>query len=146
MTCRKATERRQKQMAAKEHKRLEKDAVFTVSGKLIEMVDTFKCLGRVTGETDRDEAAVLRNLEQARRKWASMQVVLPRDGAKPKTMAVFCGTAVVCTLLCGSESWLLTQDLMQQLRSFHQRCCRGLARDSIRQDEVTGEWICPNRD
>ena len=103
MTRRKATERRQKQtMAAKEHERLEKDAVFTVSGKPIEMVDTFKHLGRVTAETDRDEAAALRNLEQARRKRASMQMVLvlTRDGVWPKTMAVFCRAAVSHAPLC----------------------------------------------
>jgi hypothetical protein len=52
----------------------------------------------------------------------------------------------LCTLLCGSESWVLTRDLMRQLRSFHRRCCQGLARDFIRQDESSGEWICPNGD
>jgi hypothetical protein len=146
MTCRKATERRQKQVVAKEHERLKKDVVFTVSGKPIEIVDTFKYLGRVTAKTDSDEAAVLRNLVQARRKWASMKMVLIRDGdgVNPKTMAVFYRTVVLYTLLYGSESWVLTQDLMRQLRSFHRRCCRGLARDFIRQDELTGEWICPN--
>lgn len=61
-------------------------------------------------------------------------------------MAVFYRTVVLYTLLYGSESWVLTQDLMRQLRSFHRRCCRGLAGDFIRQDEVTGEWICPNSD
>jgi hypothetical protein len=60
-------------VAAKEHERLKKDAALTVSGKPIEIVDRSKHLGRVTVKTDSDEAAVLRNLEQARRKWASMR-------------------------------------------------------------------------
>ena len=76
MTRREATERRQKQVAAKERERLEKDAALAASGKPTEMVDALKCLGRVTAETDGDEAAALQNLEQARRKWASMQAVL----------------------------------------------------------------------
>jgi hypothetical protein len=145
-TCREATARRQKQAVAEEHKQLKKDVVFTVSGNPVEIVDTFKYLGRVTANTDSDEAAILRNLEQARKKWASMRRVLIQDGAEPKTMAVFYRTVVLYTLLYGSESWVLTQDLMRQLRSFHRRCCRGLAGDFIRQDEVTGEWICPNSD
>lgn len=121
--------------------------VFTVSGKPIKIVDTFKYLGRVTAKTDIDEAAVLQNREQqASRKWVSMRMVLTRDGVKPKTMAVFYRTVVLYTLFYGSASWVLTQDLMRQLRSFHQRCCRGLARDFIRQHEITGEWICPNSD
>jgi len=66
-TCREATARRQKQAVAKEHKQLKKDVVFTVSGNPVEIVDTFKYLGRVTANTDSDEAAILRNLEQARK-------------------------------------------------------------------------------
>ena len=125
---------------------VKKDAVLTVSGKPIEIADTFKHLGRVTMEADSDEAVALRNLERARRKWVSMRVVLTRDGAEPKMMVVFCRVVALHTLLCGSESWVPTQDLMQQLRIFHQRRCRGLESDFIRQKEVAGEWICPNSD
>jgi hypothetical protein len=88
---------------AKEHEQL----------KPIEIVENFKCLGRGTASADSDEVAALRNLEQARKKWASMRQVLIQDGAEPRTM-------VPCILLCGtmSESWVLTKDLMQQLRTF----------------------------
>jgi hypothetical protein len=131
---------------AKEHEQLKKDVVFNVGGKPIEIVDTFKYLGRVVANTDSDEAAVLRNLAQARKKWAHIQRVLIQDGVEPRTMAVFYRTVVLYVLLYGSESWVLSQDSMRRLRSFHRRCCRGLARDFIRQDKITGEWICPNSD
>ena len=143
--CKDATTRRQKQTVAKEHEQMKKEIVFTVSGKPIEIVDNFKYLGRITANTDNDETAVNRNLEQARKKWASMRRMLIQDGVEPKTMAVFYRTVVLSVLLYGSESWVLTKDLLRRLRSFHRWCCRGLARDFIRQDE-NGEWICPNSD
>jgi hypothetical protein len=65
-----------------------------------------------------------------------------RDAADPKTMATFYRTVVLYVLLYGSESWVLTGDLMRQVRSFHRRCCRGLTGEFVRQDEE-GEWICP---
>jgi hypothetical protein len=87
----------------------------------------------------------MRNLARARAKWArSMRRFLVGDAADPKTrMATFYMTVVLYVLLYGSESWVLTGDLMRQLRSFHRRsCCRGLTGEFIRQDEK-GEWICP---
>ena len=59
-------------------------------------------------------------------------------------MSVFYRAVVLSVLLYGSESWVLTVDMMKQLRSFHRRCCRGITREFIHQNEETGEWICPN--
>lgn len=56
-----------------------------------------------------------------------------------------CGPKDNVTALYGSESWVLNTDMMQQLRSLHRRCCRGITRDFIHQDVENGEWICPNR-
>lgn len=47
-------------------------------------------------------------------------------------------------LLRGSETRVLTTDMMRQLCSFHRRCYRGLTGDFIHQDEESGEWICPS--
>jgi monoamine oxidase len=68
-----------------------------------------------------------------------MRRFLVRDAADPKTMTTIYSTVVLYVLLYGSESWVLTSDLMRQL---HRRCCRGLTGEFIRQDEE-GEWICP---
>jgi hypothetical protein len=99
-------------------------------------------LGRLVTKDDKDGPAVIRNLARARAKWASMRRFLVRDAVDPKTMATFYRTVVLYVLLYGSESWVLTGDLMRLLRSFHRRCCRGLTGEFIRQDEE-GEWICP---
>jgi hypothetical protein len=130
---------------AKRHKQIKKDLLFKVGGKPIKIVETFKHLGRVTAKNNNDEEAVKQNLGCARETWASMRRFLIQDDVRPKTMAVFHGTVVLCVLLRGSESWVLTKDLMRQLRSFHRRCCQGLARDFVQQDEG-GNWICLSSD
>jgi hypothetical protein len=143
--CKKATSRREKQRVATQHAEMKANVEFTVNGKPIEIVDEFEYfLGRIVRKHDKDEpAVVMRNLAQARAKWASMRRLLVKDAADPKTMATFYRTVVLYVLLYhGSESWVLTSDLMrQELRSFHRRCCQGLTGDFIRQDEE-GEWIC----
>jgi hypothetical protein len=141
--CIEGTARRQKQTVARKHAELKANVEFMVNGKPIEIVDEFKYLGRVVTKHDKDEPAVMRNLAQAREKWASMRRFLIGEAADPRTMATFYKTVVLQVLLHGSESWVLTKDLMRQLRSFHRRCCRGLTGEFIRQDEE-GEWICPN--
>lgn len=102
-------------------------------------------MGRVVTNDDDDEVAVKRNIARAREKWASMRRFLITDEADPKTMATFYRTVVLYVLLYGSESWVLTKDMIRQLRSFHRRCCRGLTGEFIHQDE-DGEWICPSSD
>jgi hypothetical protein len=89
-----ASKRRKKQTVAKRHEQMKKDFVFKDGGKSINIVEMFKCLGRVTAKSDNDEEAVKRNPGRAREKWASMRRFLIQDDARPKTMAVFCRTVV----------------------------------------------------
>jgi hypothetical protein len=58
-------------------------------------------------------------------------------------MAIFYRTVVMYVLLYGSETWVLTKDMMRQLCSFHRRCCWGITGEFIHQGE-DGEWICPD--
>jgi hypothetical protein len=108
--------------------------VFKINGKPIEMVNEFKYLGQIVTQDDNNETAVTRNIVQAREKWASMR----------RFLIVFYRTVILSVLLYGSESWVLTTDMMRQLRSFHRRCCHGITGDFIHQDEESGEWICPS--
>ena len=119
--------------------------MFKINGKPIEMVNEFKYLGQMVTQDDNDKTAVKRNIERAREKWVSMRRFLTVDDVDPKTMSVFYRTVVLLVLLYGSKSWVLTTDMMHQLRSFHRRCCHGITRDFIHQDEESGEWICPSR-
>jgi hypothetical protein len=128
---------------ARIHATMEKTVVFTINGKPIETVEEFKYLGRIVTREDDDEAAVKGNLAKAKKKWASMRRFLITDGVDSKTMAIFYRTVVMYVLLYGSETWVLTKDMMRQLRSFHRRCCRGITGEFIHQGE-DGEWICPD--
>ena len=65
---------------AKRYEEMKKDLGFKVVGcKPIEIVETFKYLGRVTAKNDNDEEAVKRNVGHARGKWASMRRLLIQD-------------------------------------------------------------------
>jgi hypothetical protein len=86
--------------------------------KPIKIVDTFKHLGRVTAKNNDDGEAVKQNLGRGRkngRACCSGSWFLIQDDPRPKTMAVFHRTVVLCVLLYGSESWLLMKGLMRQL-------------------------------
>jgi hypothetical protein len=130
--CKEATSRREKQSVATQHAEMKANVEFTVNEKPIEIVEEFEYLGRVVTKHDKDGPAMMRNRARARAKWASMRRFVVRDAADPKTMATFYRTVVLYVLLYGSESWVLTGDLMRQLRSFHRRCSRGLTGEFIR--------------
>jgi hypothetical protein len=140
--CKEATATREKQAVTTLPAEMKANVEFTFNGKPIKIVEEFEYLGRVVMKHDKDEPKMMRNLARARAKWASMRRFLVSDAADPKAMATFYRTVVLYVLLYGSESWVLTGDLMRHRRSFHRRCCRGLTGDFIRQDEE-GERICP---
>ena len=141
--CKKATKTREARNDKKVQKKA-REVVFEVTGTPIESVKCFQYLGRTVEENDQDRPAIQRNLKRAREKWGKIGRILSREGAKPRTMATFYKAIVQSVLLYGSETWALTDSLMQNLRSFHQRCARHITGRNIRQDTVTGEWIYPD--
>jgi hypothetical protein len=142
--CKKATRTRKARKDAKLQKTA-REVVFMVEGRPIENVKEFKYLGRILEENDQDWPAVQRNLKRARQKWGMIGRILSREGAnEPRTMATFYKAIIQSVLLYGSETWVLTKRMMQNLRSFHQRCARHITGRNIRKDEGTGEWICPD--
>ena len=61
--------------------------LFTVNGKPIEKVRTFKYLGRTLANDDRDHHCIDINLGRARGRWRRVSQVLKREGADAQTMA-----------------------------------------------------------
>ena len=57
---------------------------FSAYGCPLEMVTSFRYLGRVISAADEDCTAVVRNLSRARVVWKSMTRILSREGAKPR--------------------------------------------------------------
>jgi hypothetical protein len=119
-----------------------KQFVFTVNGKPIKTVLEFRYLGRVVTENDSDAATISRSIQRARGKWAKLGRLLTREGANPMSMGIFYKVIVQTVLLYGSESWVISSAQMKQLRSFHHRCARYIARRHIKQKE-DGTWFHP---
>ena len=116
---------------------------FHVGNAIIENVSEFKYLGRILHYADLDDAAVLLNLQKARKTWCRIHRILRADGCSPHVMAYFYKTIIQSTLLFGSESWVLSQRLRKRLNSFHLRCARQIAHRPIRH-LPSGEWECPD--
>jgi Reverse transcriptase (RNA-dependent DNA polymerase) len=119
-----------------------KTTTFTINKQKLQKVENFKYLGRVLTNKDSDDEAVEENMKKAKKKWGYIGKFLRREGADPKTMAIFYKTIIQAVLLYGAESWTISDKTMQDLRVFHHRCARSIARTPIRQDD-DGNWVCP---
>ena len=71
---------------------------FSAYGHPLEMVTSFRYLGRVILAEDDEWPAVVRNLSQARAVWKRMTIILSREGAEPR-VPVFFFKSVVQELL-----------------------------------------------
>jgi hypothetical protein len=118
------------------------EATFESRGTTFEKVKQFKYLGRIVTAKDDDSEALQANLVKARKQWGRIAKFLTREGARPKTMATFYKVIVQTVLLYGAESWVVSEAMLRDLKSFHHRCARYITKCHIRQDS-DGTWICP---
>ena len=93
-------------------------------------------------ENDKDHHAMTWQLTRAKRKWGRFSAILRSQGVKPRVMGYFYKAVVQAVLLYGSESWVLSEFFLKQLRSFHARVARYLTGRHIRQLE-DGSWYHP---
>jgi hypothetical protein len=118
------------------------DIEFTVGGVPIEQVAQFRYLGRMMDEHDDDSHAMGRQLSRARTKWSRFAAVLRANGVKPRVMGYFYKAVVQAVLLYGSETWVLSEYYLRQLRSFHNRVARCLTDRHIHPNP-DGIWTYP---
>ena len=71
----------------------------------LEQVSEFRYLGRLLSSTDDDWPTIYSNLSKARKRWGMVARVLTREGAAPRTSAIFYTAIVQSTLLYGVETW-----------------------------------------
>ena len=83
------------------------------------------------------------HLEKARKVWASFQKVLRSEGVKPRVMGYFYKSIIQTVLLYGSESWVASETVLKQVRSFHHRVARYISGMHIRKNR-DGTWTCPS--
>lgn len=117
---------------------------FSIQGHLIEMVQDFRYLGHPLSANDDDWTALTWNILKAKRCWAMISRVLSREGADPRISAMFYKATVQTVLLYGAETWVITQDILQVLHSFHHSVARRLTGRYPRQNLRTNDWIYPS--
>jgi hypothetical protein len=117
---------------------------FNIQGRQIEMVHEFRYLGRPLTANDNDWAALMWNLGKARKRWAMISRVLAREGASPRISAMFYKATIQTILLYGSETWVITSDILQVLRSFHHSVARRLTGRYPYQLPDSNDWIYPS--
>ena len=140
--CRKGADRLRRKKAIEDARR-SSEVVFTVKGAPLESVKVFKYLGRPLSSTDDDWPAIYRNLSKARQRWAQVSRVLVREGADPKTSAVFYKAVVQSVLLYGCESWDMSPRVLKVLSGFHHRAARRLSGLSPWYSLRERRWVYP---
>ena len=99
---------------------------FSINGEEIERVSQFRYLGRILSDDDDDSHAALRQLDKARKKWNRLVSILRSEGVNPIIMGYFYKAVVQMVLIYGSESWVVSGDIMRKLCSFHHQVARYL--------------------
>ena len=91
---------------------------FEAYGKQLEVVPSFKYLGRIMTAGDDDWPAVAGNLVKVRKSWGRLEMILSREGADKRVSGTFFKSVVQQVLLFGAETWVLTQQIERALDCF----------------------------
>ena len=94
------------------------ERAFEAYGKLLEMVETFKYLGRVMKAGDEDWPEVVGNLVKSQKSWGRLLQILSGEGAEKRVSGNFFKAVVKTVLLFGAETWVLTLRIERELESF----------------------------
>ena len=81
---------------------------FSAYGRPIQMVTSFRYLGRVISAADDNWPAVVWNLAKARAVWRRMTRILSREGAETRVSGFFFKAVIQSVLLFGAETWVVT--------------------------------------
>jgi hypothetical protein len=101
----------------------------------------FCYLGRILTSIDSNWTATRENLRKAQRWWTLISCILTRESASPRISATFYKATIQTLLLYGSETWVLTDDIIQLLRSFHHGIAQKLTGRHPRPIPDTDDWI-----
>ena len=115
--CKKGVERKRRRMVESEL-RDSRERAFEAYGKLLEMVSTFKYLGRVMTAGDEDWPAVTGNLVKLRKSWGCLSRILSQEGEEKMVSGNFFNAVVKAVLMFGVEAWVLTPRIERALERF----------------------------
>ena len=92
----------------------------------LEMVPSFKYLGRVRSAADEDCPTVIHNLNNMRTVWRRMSRIPSREGERPRVSGFFFKAVVQSVLLLGAERWVVTPHIVWVLGGFQYQVARRL--------------------
>ena len=114
-----------RRIAEKQTYNMEKDNfTMEINGKPIETVKEFLYLGRWIFDSDDDTETINRQIKKTTYRWIRLSKILKRRDANPKIMGSFYQAIIQAVLLYGSESWVISENNLRKLRSFHNKCAR----------------------
>ena len=124
--CTWGEERKRWKLLAEEEREVTVRA-FSAYGRPLEMVTSFKYLGRVISATDDNWPAVVRNLDPAKKVWSRMSRILSREGVTPWVYGFFFKAVIQAVLLFGAETWVVTPCMGKALGGFQTQVARQLS-------------------
>ena len=101
-------EERKRRCLAEDEARAGTELAITAYGTPINLVTSFKYLGRVLSEADENWPAVVNNLWRARQKWVRLTRVSSREGADARTSGQIYLAVVHLVMLYRSDTWVMT--------------------------------------
>ena len=113
---------------------------FRVYGCPLEMVNYFRYLGRVISTVGYDCTEMVSNLSRVREVWKRMTRNLIREGAVPWVSGFFFKAVVKAVLLFGSETWVVTSRMGNDLGGFQDQVSRQMM-GMIPRRKPDSKWV-----
>ena len=111
---------------ATEEERAVTSRAFSAYERPLEMVNSFRYLGRVISEADNNWPAEIRNLAKAQAVWRRMMRILSREGARPRLYGFLFKVLVQSVFIFCAETWVVNPRLERVLGGFQDQVTRGL--------------------
>ena len=116
--CRQGTERKARRELAATI-RVANEVTIEALGNDLEKVLKFCYLGRPIAANNSDWPALCHNLQKAKAKWGMITRPLVQTGVRMRTVGMFYKAIVQAVLLFGCETWVITDNMLAILDSFH---------------------------
>jgi hypothetical protein len=117
---------------------------FSIQNQPIETVTSFRYIGRIITSSNSDWEAAKFNLHKARTRWMNISRILTRTSASPRISSLFYKATIQTVLLYGSETWVINDEILHLLLSFHHSIARRLTGRFPRPIPGTNKWTHPS--
>jgi hypothetical protein len=111
----------------------------TAMGIPLEKVSCFRYLGRVISDENTDWPAIIKNIKKAP---GSGDISPGHSSKQPHIVGMFYKAIVQSVLLFGSETWVITPDMLLTLEGFHNTVARRIS-GMMPSKTPNGEWHYP---